>query len=146
MTKLGPQNKGRQLSKDFWEYEFACKHCGVMTIHPGFVEVLQFVRDEVHSKTARGMRVTSGCRCLYWNAHPSVKGHKTSLHICDIPQHEGQKGTLGVDIAAVDGFYRGVLFSVAWGVGFSIGWNATRGFLHLDRRDWLGKPQSTFNY
>jgi hypothetical protein len=137
-------NKGRRLSKDFWEYEFRCKHCGLLVLHPGFIDRLQTIRDQVHSLTGRGMVITSGCRCQEHNA--AVKGHSRSLHIADIAQHPGQLGTLGVDVATPTGFYRGILFIAAWSAGFSIGWNAARGFLHLDWRTVIGLPQTSFDY
>jgi hypothetical protein len=57
------------------------------------------------------------------------------------------EGTMAIDIATPDGAYRGELFSLAWARGWSIGWNARRGFLHLDRRiDLSGWAQTTFDY
>lgn len=128
----------------FYEHEFACKHCGMTRFHPGFVEELQALRDEVHKATGRGMTVNSGCRCTVHNRN--VGGASKSLHICDEPQHPGQLGTLGVDIATPDGIYRGHLFAIAWRHGWSVGWNKPSQFLHLDRRDWVGLPQRSFDY
>lgn len=130
-----------KLTEDFWDYEMRCKcGCGLLIIHPGFMQWLQAVRDELRVP----MHVTSGCRCKEYNA--KIGGHPKSLHICDEPQHSGQQGTLAVDIAAADGVYRGRLFAVAWLAGFSVGWNAKRGFLHLDRRDMVGLSQTSFDY
>lgn len=130
----------QQLSTNFYADEFWCKHCRQMKFHPGFIETLQMVRTQL----ALPMHPTSGCRCSFWNKE--IGGHEHSLHIFDIPQHPGQQGTLAVDIATVDGFYRGMLFDIAWGHGFSIGWNAKRGFLHLDLRTLIGLPKTSFDY
>ena len=133
-----------QLSKNFYQDEFTCRcsnsSCSGLILHPGFIEALQSVRDELDLP----MHPTSGCRCFLYNQQ--IGGHERSLHVMDRSQHQGQLGTLATDFAATDGSYRGKLFTVAWKHGFSIGWNAKRGFLHLDRRDWLGLPQSSFDY
>lgn len=130
-----------RLTENFYEDEFRCRcGCGQLKLHPGFVESLQEVRTELDLP----MHPTSGCRCHAYNV--AIRGHPRSLHVCDAPQQLGQLGTLGSDFAAVDGAYRGKLFSIAWRRGFSIGWNAKRGFLHLDRRDFIGLPQQSFDY
>jgi hypothetical protein len=133
-----------KLTQDFYEYEFQCKGSGKLILHPGFIEELQLLRNEVYHHTYKGIVITSGCRSFEYNK--LIKGHERSLHICDREIHPGQKGTLGCDAAAVNPIYRGWLFSLAWKRGWSIGWNAAKGFLHLDRRDWVGLPQSTFDY
>ena len=134
--------------KYFTEAELACKHCGIYVLHPGFDLALDSLREVL----ALPMTVRSGCRCKVHNDRPAAQGgaggHPRSLHVCDIPAHadKGQLGLLAVDIAATDGPYRGKLFTVAWQRGWSIGWNAKTGFLHLDRRDWIGMTQTTFDY
>ena len=128
------------MTRHFTKYELACTHCGLARFHPGFLDSLEAVREELGFP----MNVTGPARCKVHNA--AVKGHERSLHIGDEPQHPGQEGTLGVDIEAADGAYRGKLFSVAWKHGFSIGWNAKKKFLHLDRRDLIGLPQTSFDY
>lgn len=130
-----------KLSENFVESDFRCRcGCGLLILHPGFIESLQAVRTQF----GRAMVVTSGCRCAAHNAR--VGGHPKSLHVCDKPQHAEQHGTLAVDIATPEGFYRGALFKIAWEHGFSVGWNAKRGFLHLDRRDLIGLPHTSFDY
>jgi len=141
-----------KLSKNFYDHELRCRGSGKLTLHPGFVEELQALRDDVFAATAagpygpagRGMVLLSGCRSFEYNAQ--IGGHEKSLHICDRPMHPGQEGTLAVDAVAADGYYRGVLFYCAWKRGWSIGWNAAKKFLHLDRRDWVGLKQSSFDY
>jgi len=130
------------LSSSFSEAEFRCSHCGVLKLHPGFIETLQLARHEF----SEPMKITSGCRCKAYNAQ--LGGHPRSLHVCDEPYHadKGQQGCLAADIAAVDGAYRGRLFVVLWRRGFSIGWNAKKGFLHADLRTLIGMPQTTFDY
>jgi len=128
--------------KHFSHDEMACDHCGYGRLHPGFGEELDALREEF----GLPMAVTSFCRCKAHNAN--VRGHPESLHIFDHPAHSnrGQKGALAVDIATPDGAYRGKLFAIAWRRGWSIGWNAAHKFLHLDRRDVIGVPQTSFDY
>lgn len=131
----------QRLTEHFFRDEFACRcGCYKLILHPGLIEQAQALRTEF----GQPMHVTSGCRCKDYNL--IIGGHERSLHICDDPQHPGQLGTLGFDVAAVDGNYRGRLFTIAWRRGWSIGWNAKRGFLHLDRRDWVGIRQNSFDY
>ena len=92
----------------------------------------------------RPMNVTSGARCKAHNG--TVGGHPKSLHIFDDPQHPGQDGALALDVATVDGAYRGALFALAWQHGWSIGGNGPRKFLHLDRRDLVGLARTSFDY
>ena len=128
------------MTPHFTRLELACTHCGEAKFHPGFLDALEALRVELGMK----MKVSGPARCKAHNA--AVGGHPKSLHIFDEPQHPGQEGTLGLDVAAADGAYRGKLFSLAWKHGFSIGWNAKKKFLHIDRRDLIGLPQTSFDY
>lgn len=129
------------MTKYFSTAELQCKcGCARAVFHPGFLAELDGLREEF----GLPMKPTSACRCKKHNTN--VGGNPRSLHICDEPQHPGQLGTLGIDIATPDGTYRGRLFAFAWRRGWSIGWNAKRGFLHLDRRDYAGLPQTSFDY
>ena len=131
----------------FADDELKCKHCGILVLHPQFDIELDKLRETIN----RPLIVLSGCRCKYYNDLPAadggVGGHPRSLHVCDFPAHadKGQKGLLAIDLASVNPAFRGDLFTVMWRLGWSIGWNAKRGFLHGDRRDWLGIPQATFD-
>ena len=132
----------------FTDNELACKHCGLLKLHPGFRETLNALRGKFNEP----MITRSCCRCKEHNDRPADEGgaggHVRSLHVGDLPAHadKGQKGTLAIDIAAVDGAYRGRLFVMMYQEGWSIGWNAKSGFLHGDRRDFIGMQQTTFNY
>ena len=128
----------------FTEQELACKHCGLFKLHPGFDDAL----DNLRAAFGGPLIVRSCCRCKVHNDSEVVKGHPKSLHIGDLPAHAalGQQGTLGIDFETPDGAFRGRLFSLMWGRSWSIGWNARLKFLHGDRRDWLGMPQTTFDY
>lgn len=126
----------------FTKRELACKCCGLFNYHPGSIERLQLVRDEI----GLPMIPTSGCRC---DAHnETVGGAKGSYHIGDTLPYKflGQKGSLAFDIATMDGTYRGNLAYIMWKHGFSIGFNFKRNFLHGDLRMLLGRPQTTFSY
>jgi hypothetical protein len=124
----------------FFADELACPRTGIIRLHPSFEEALVTLRQSF-DKT---MPLSSCCRSQAHNQ--SIGGHPRSLHIADAAMHPGQLGTLAVDVIITDGRKRGWLFSVAWNLGWSIGWNAKRGFLHLDRRDFIGLPQTTFDY
>lgn len=128
----------------FTEQELACKHCGLFKLHPGFDDAL----DSLRAAFGDPLIVRSCCRCKVYNDSDEVRGHVRSLHVADLPAHadKGQLGTLAVDIETKNGARRGRLFSVMWRMGWSIGWNAKLGFLHGDRREWIGMPQTTFDY
>ena len=125
----------------FSSRELACRcGCGLERFHPGFLSALELLRIALN----RPMQLTSACRCSAHNA--AVKGHARSLHVGDAALHPDMEGALAVDVATPDGWERGHLFVKAWNLGWSIGWNAKKGFLHLDRRDYLDMPQTTFDY
>lgn len=123
----------------FTDTELKCRcGCGLLKLHRGFRDELVALRMEF----GRPMKVTSCCRCAKHN--DSVGGHPRSLHVGDEPQHPEQSGTLAIDIATSSGLYRASLFALAWQRGWSLGWG--NGFLHLDRRDWVGLPATSFDY
>lgn len=134
------------MTPHFRRAELACRHCGLVGFHPGFLEELEATRVEF----GRPMRVRSCCRCKVHNDRPAKEGgaggHSRSLHVFDKPGHLAAQGTLAIDIEAVDGAYRGDLFVVMWRRGWSVGWNAKQGFLHGDRRDFIGMPRTSFDY
>lgn len=118
--------------------ELRCKGSGMLIVSNEFMDALQQLRNEL----SRPMRLTSACRSAEHNRN--VGGHPRSLHVCDEPARPEQDGCLAVDVAIVDGTYRGHLVSTAWQLGWSVGWN--RSFVHLDRRDLVGLSQNTFDY
>lgn len=122
----------------FTRAELDCACCGLAKFHPGFLEHLHGLRLAF----GKPMVLTSACRCKAHNA--KVGGNAKSLHIGDVPQHPGQLGTLAIDVKVTDGLYRGQLFALAWRLGWSLGWGD--GFLHLDRREWVGLAQTSFDY
>lgn len=124
----------------FKDSELACKHCGLLKLNRGFRDALEQLRQEF----GRPMTVRSACRCKVHNAE--VGGKEKSFHIGDEPAWDGLTGCAAVDIATPDGAYRGQLFQLAWARGWSIGWNAAKQFLHLDRRVDVGLPQTSFDY
>lgn len=131
---------------NFTPDELRCQGTGLLRYDPLFLDRLQDLRVAFN----RPMRVTSGCRAKAHNDKPATLngagGHLRSLHVGDVAQHPGQIGALAVDIATPNGSYRGDLFALAWRFGFSIGWNAKRGFLHLDLRTLVGLKQTSFDY
>lgn len=125
----------------FKDPELVCKcGCGILKLHRGFRDELERLRIAFK----RPMVITSACRCKKHNE--AVGGHPNSLHVGDVPAHPGQTGALAVDVETLAGDFRGELFRLAWERGWSIGWGGKRRFLHLDRRDFVGLPQNSFDY
>ena len=127
--------------------DLRCKcGCGLLRLHRGFRDEM----DAVAAELGRPVYARSCCRCKAHNDRPSSEGgaggHVRSLHVGDFPHHadKGQQGALAVDWGTPDGAYRGALFAILWKRGWSVGWG--NGFLHGDRRDWIGMPQTTFDY
>ena len=129
------------MTEFFTPVELACRcGCGLQKFHAGFLDELSALRREM----GEAMVLTSACRCVDHNV--AINGHPKSMHVGNREQHPGMSGTLAVDVATPNGEYRGRLFSTAWRRGWSIGWNAKRGFLHLDRRVDIGLARTTFDY
>lgn len=135
------------LASLFKDMELVCRcGCGLLRLHRGFREELVGTRVEFD----RSMIVASCCRCKAHNDRPAKEGgaggHERSLHVGDFPGHadKGQEGTLAIDITCTDGPYRGALMALLWKRGWSIGIAGT--FIHGDRRDWIGLPQTTYLY
>lgn len=119
--------------------ELACKRTGVVRLHPGFRDALLHLREVYGSP----MPVTSCCRSAAHNA--AVGGHPKSLHVYDEPQHEGQLGTLAIDVAMPTDGPRIELVKDALHLGWSVGISTT--FVHLDCRYLIGlAPQRLFGY
>lgn len=125
---------------NFSERELACKGTGMFNMSERFLGELQNLR----TRFGRPMEPTSACRSKEHNEN--VGGHPRSLHVCDAPHYEGQDGCIAIDIEIQNGGYRGDLVSIAWSLGWSVGWGGKKGFVHLDRRDFLGMKPTTFDY
>jgi hypothetical protein len=123
---------------DFSADELRCTGSGMLIVSDQFMDELQLLRNEL----SRPMRLTSACRSAEHNR--AIGGHPRSLHVCDEPARSEQDGCLAVDVAIVDGTYRGHLVSTAWRLGWSVGWH--KSFVHLDRRGLVGLLQNTFDY
>jgi len=128
------------MTPHFSEAELRCKGSGLLRFHPGFLDALEALRVELGDP----MKLNSACRSAAHNR--AVGGHPHSLHVGDVKMHEGHEGCLAVDVAILDGEYRGRLFALAWARGWSIGWNKPKRFLHLDMRMMIGLPRTTFDY
>ena len=94
------------------------------------------------SSFGQSMIVNSCCRSKKRNGE--IGGHERSLHVYDNPFHEGQTGTLAIDIKIKSPEYARTLALRALLAGWSVG--VARGFLHLDRRDLIGLPPRIFGY
>lgn len=119
---------GRAL---FTHDELACRKTKTGILAPGFAEALL----ELRLTCARPMIVTSCCRSAEHNR--AVGGHPRSMHVYDRPYHP-TGGACAIDIAMTDGTFAHQLIKTASALGWSIGINFDRHFIHLDRRTDFG--------
>jgi len=67
--------KNKQLSKNFWAWEFSCKHCGHVVIDTDIIEKIQLLRDRLKTSVV----LTNAYRCLVHNRR--IGSSDTSLHV-----------------------------------------------------------------
>ncbi len=108
--------------------------------HPGFLQHL----DDLREHLKRSLIITSGARSASHNSE--IGGKEKSLHIYDAPQHAGQKGCMAVDIGIPDPGMKMELVKTALLLGWSVGINDKKRFVHVDRRVDIGLPQAVFSY
>lgn len=108
--------------------------------HPGFLQHL----DDLRHQLGRSMFITSPARSEKHNKE--IGGKPNSFHIWDFPKHPGQKGCLAVDVAVPDRKFKVELVKIALLLGWSVGINDKKRFLHLDRRVDIGLEQTIFPY
>lgn len=121
--------------------EMSDRSNGRLRLTVEFMYALQALRNKINQP----MRITSACRTEAHNA--DVGGKSGSFHICDGENRAGaDRGCLAVDVALSGGPFTGDLFAWAWDLGWSVGWNQRRNFLHLDRRIDIGWTQTAFAY
>lgn len=108
--------------------------------HPGFLKDLDFLRESVGVP----FMVTSCARSLKYNK--KIGGSRRSTHIWDRPQRPGQKGCGAVDVAVPYPGFKPAVANIALPMGWSIGINDDKGFIHLDRRTDWGEAQALFSY
>jgi hypothetical protein len=122
----------------FTDEELACPLTGEVRLDPDFAIHLL----ELRLKYARPMSVNSCCRSIVYNKE--IGGHERSLHVYDKPFHN-VRGTAAIDIRWPSSTFDQVdLLRLALEMGWSAG--VARSFLHLDRRDIAGLPQTPFGY
>lgn len=118
-------NFNRNITTNFKLREFACKHCGAVSISPSFVELvarLQMLR----SKVGKPVNVTSGYRCAI---HDAAVG--TSSNPGRGPHTTGKAADIWWDGASVD-----EMAAKAKEVGFTgVGRYYGQGFIHVDLRE-----------
>jgi uncharacterized protein YcbK (DUF882 family) len=114
------------LYPNFEPDEFACSHCGKVSMHPEFLEKLQTLRVAY----ARPMRITSGYRCP---EHPIEKAKATP----------GAHASGRAADIAVQGVQAHELLRLAFHFGFTgIGVQQLGGgrFVHLDTLTGGNRP------
>lgn len=108
--------------------------------HSGFLEKLDYLRDMVASP----FHVTSCARTKAYNK--KIGGSSRSLHISDKPVRDGAEGCMAVDIAVTSRVFKVNVIKTALALGWSVGVNDKKRFLHLDRRVDIGEEQTVFSY
>lgn len=122
--------------KYFSERELACRHCGVIKLHPGWGKIM----DDVREAWGRPMTVSSVCRCPVHNK--AVGGAKNSYHLTE---HPDRLGTMAADVIMQSGPDKAKFVQLVLDMGLCVGVNDE--FIHIDGRALLlGKPQSLFTY
>lgn len=118
-----PAQMERDLSENFKEKEFACRHCGQIHVEPELIRKMQALRNEL----GKVVTVTSGYRCPTHNRN--VGGASQSRHM------QGQAADL-----VVAGVSPAQVAQVAERVGFG-GVGRYSNFTHVDigpTRRWNG--------
>jgi len=121
--------------------ELKCKGGGTMRFHTGFLQELSRLRF----RWGKSMTITSCCRSPAHNE--AVGGHPRSLHLTE-NKERGGIGTLAADISirGMDGTARGELHHLARELGWSVGLNVEKQFLHIDMRTLIGLERKDFFY
>jgi hypothetical protein len=131
------------MNKDYYipyftRQELACRSTGGLVLAEGFAEKLLELRTAFN----KPMPVTSCCRSLEYNL--KIGGSPNSLHVHDYRRY-GFIGACAIDTAIQNPTDKGNLLSLAWNLGWSIGFH--KNFLHLDRRvDYTELKQVVFSY
>jgi hypothetical protein len=122
----------------FTRQELACRSTGGLVLAEGFAEKLLQLRTAF----TKPMLVTSCCRSLEYNR--KIGGSLNSFHIYDSPRY-GFAGSCAIDISIQNPTDKGNLMTIAWNLGWSLGFH--KNFLHLDRRiDYTELKQIIFLY
>jgi len=109
---------GKQLTKNFNENEFRCKHCGELIIDLDFIKRLQKIR----TRAGIPLSITSGYRCPV--ANQNAGGKSKSAHMLG----------KGVDIYCTHSYQRFLIVEAAIHFGFKrIGLGEN--FVHIDSAD-----------
>ena len=124
-------------NKYFSHRELACKSTGVVRLAPHFLDELIALREEY----AKPMPVSSCCRSEAHNKH--IGGHPRSLHVYNTPYHP-TNGTCAIDITVSNGFDKADIVRIALNRGWGV--EVAKNFVHLDRRDFAGLPQTIYPY
>lgn len=101
----------RQLTKNFWSYEFYCKCnvCSDQLISLDMVDRLQEIRNYI----GRPIEITSGYRCLRHNK--SIGGAARSYHLHGTAADWRVKGFTGEQLAEIaEKFFNGIGVAETW--------------------------------
>ena len=108
----------------FQIHELACRHCGLVNLHPGFGAKLVELREAYN----RSMVFTSCCRCQIHNA--KVGGVEGSMHLTE--NIKWQTNTIAADVEMLNSQNRSYFLAHAISLGWTVGIAKT--FIHIDQR------------
>ena len=108
--------------------------------HPNFLKELEILRVAV----GMPFNVTSCARTAAYNK--KVGGVPRSLHITDKPARTGQLGCMAIDVAVLSRPFKVELIKCALLLGWTVGVNDKKRFVHLDRRVDINLEQTVFTY
>lgn len=133
------------LTRNFTRMEFQCPcGCGQQSVDTELAEKLQTIRDQV----GRGLKITSGYRCIAHNASKAVGGSQNSKHRYGIAA-DWRTMNRSINPVAL-----GILAQAAGFGGIGIYWYDGNAFCHADTRNakatWLCDarkhyPSTTYN-
>lgn len=109
----------------FSDAELACRHCGEIRLAEGFQNKLNALREAA----GHAMHINSCCRCKTHNQ--ATGGRESSFHLTSHPW-----GCCAADVSIVnwDSQKRWQFIHKAMELGWSIGVNFQKQFIHIDRR------------
>lgn len=127
--------------RHFSDRELASPDTGLYCLASGFGPRL----DELRFRVKAPIIVTGGARSKEHNVE--VGGHPRSLHVYDVPFWD-TGGCCAVDVADTRGSaYRAHLVGEALEMGFSVGINIAKKFIHIDDRSrCIGREKVLFYY
>lgn len=133
-NKQKKEEQEKQISKHFKAREFSCKcnyySCSEQNLSDDLLVVLEKIREEF----GKGIKITSGCRCLQHNAQEGGKTQSKHLFTKDIAGSAADIAPF--DLKDIDTLY-GICYKHVEALG------KAKSFIHIDMRPALANGQKT---